>query len=35
MALVLRYRGRDIHTQDVESIQALIVAGAPSRRALS
>ena len=35
MALVLRYRGRDVHTEDVESIQALIVAGAPSRRALS
>ena len=35
MAFVLRYRGRDIHTDDVESIQALIAAGAPSRRALS
>jgi hypothetical protein len=35
MALVLRYRGRDIHTEDVESIQELIAAGAPSRRALS
>ena len=35
MALVLRYRGREIHTEDVESIHALIVAGAPSRRALS
>jgi hypothetical protein len=35
MALVLRYRGRDVHTEDVKSIQALLVAGAPSRRALS
>jgi len=35
MALVLRYRGRDIHTEDVQSIQELIAAGAPSRRALS
>ncbi len=35
MALVLRFRGRDVHTEDVETIQALITAGAPSRRALS
>jgi len=35
MALVLRYRGREVHTQDVESIQALISAGVASRRALS
>jgi hypothetical protein len=35
MALVLRYRGRDVHSDDVASIQALLVAGALSRRALS
>jgi hypothetical protein len=35
MAFVLRYRGRDIHTEDVESILESISAGAPSRRALS
>jgi hypothetical protein len=35
MTRVLRYRGRDIHEGDVESIQRLIAAGVPSRRELS
>lgn len=35
MALVFRYRGREVRTEDVEFVRELIAAGAPSRRALS